>query len=214
MTIQICYVPDEPHHYESFNDILVLPNYYLIKYINCSGCNLRELPPVLPSGLLELNCVNNLLTYLPELPDTLKKLRCSFNMLRELPELPVDLEELYCDNNQLSELPDLLYDVYSNFKYECIHNSRLRKINCNNNQLTILPKLPKMLYHLECKNNMLTRLPKLPMFIRTVDISYNHFKQFPKNIHNHLGLTNFICNDNEITQQIPNLPESCSCFSK
>ena len=208
MTIQIFYVPGKPYFYESFNDILIQKDYYLIKYINCSGCNLTELPTILPSGLIGLYCENNLLTYLPELPYTLQKLRCDYNNLCKLPELPTTLDELCCSYNKLSELPVLGDEMYYTLKYMSIHNSRLRKLICNNNRLTVLPAIPCSLYHLECKNNLLTQLPQLPIFIRTLDISYNKFKMFPKNITHHLGLITFNCNNNKITHPLPCLPES------
>ena len=118
---------DEDHTIDSLYELIKLENYNNIINIDCSDCNLKELPK-LPNSLIELYCNNNYLKELPEIPDSVEYLNCENNLLTVIPKLPTNLEAFYCSNNMLKLLPKL--------------PNSLEEFECSNNQLIIFPKLP------------------------------------------------------------------------
>ena len=134
--------------------------------LDCSKCNLKELPENLPISLQEINCSFNIITRLPEeLPKGLINLNCSDNRLNELPKLPNTLRDLDCCYNSLNKLPELPIT--------------LRYIDCNFNFLNELPKLPNKLKYLDCCDNSLNELPQLPNTLRSLFCVNNYFDNFP-----------------------------------
>lgn len=119
-----------------------------LRFLDCGGNRLRELPP-LPGALDALACGGNLLTALPALPKVMTELHCDGNELAALPALPPSLVVLRCNGNLLSTLPDL---------------SALRGLvylDCSNNGLTALPALPDGLQRLFVASNPFGALPDL-----------------------------------------------------
>ncbi len=75
--------------------------------MNLSNKNLTSLDGIDLTGVTDLICDNNMLTFLPCLPDSLKLLSCQGNKMISLPQLPDSLMALQCNNNNLSSLPIL-----------------------------------------------------------------------------------------------------------
>jgi hypothetical protein len=82
--------------------------------------------PVLPKGLIKLNCSRNLLKTLPALPVTLKELDASDNLLTSCSTLPEGLTTLNIYNyffNSLPHLPSSLRNLKVNTAYiNCLPN--------------------------------------------------------------------------------------------
>ena len=121
--------------------------------LSCKELCSEELEKIDLTGVTELYCPYNNLTYLPPLPSTLKELYCHHNQLTYLPKLPSTLEYLYCHHNQLTYLPKL--------------PSTLIKLDCSDNQLTYLPELPTTLGVLDYANNKIQNIPDIPYSITT-----------------------------------------------
>lgn len=214
--ITIRYSRGDCIYYKSFEEIIELEDYHLIRYIVCRNCNLILLPDILPRLLEGLYCENNFIKELPKLPETLKDLRCCNNQLTSIPELPVMLEILYCNYNNLTQLPDLIYDMHLKFNiyqkdspnYKYIEDSRVNKLFCNYNQITHLPKLPHGLSHLECHHNNIAEFPKLNELINYINISFNKLKKIPVDLSRLHYLNYLIYNNNEVTTSIPYLNEN------
>ena len=111
-TITITFNNKIAHYYDSFDELLQLPNYNEITSINCSNMNLTNLPQ-LPNCLTYLRCYYNELTSLPLLPNSLTVLYCWNNNLTSLPQLPNSLIKLDCENNNLISLLELQTDSMS-----------------------------------------------------------------------------------------------------
>ena len=101
------------------------------------------------TGVTQIYCYNNSLTFIPALPDTVEEFDCTNNNLTSLPTLPRKLRELYCAGNKLTSLPKL--------------PASLKVLICHDNNLTSLPFLPRDLVDLDCRNNKLheTRLDEI-----------------------------------------------------
>ena len=123
---------DNSISYNSFDDIINLPNYNDIVYIHSNFNHYPTELPNLPQQLKYLNYDNNQLTVLPNLPEKLTELWCSHNQLTVLPNLPQQLIELYCTNNQLTELPSNLPQQLQSL---LCHNNQLYKNNIKNKKL-------------------------------------------------------------------------------
>ena len=67
----------------SNNSLTFFPDIFSLKYVDCSNCQIKEMPVYMPV-LEELNCANNLITELPKYPK-LVSLNCSNNPLTVLP---------------------------------------------------------------------------------------------------------------------------------
>lgn len=112
-----------------------------VVYLNLSDSNLTEIPdgwipvdgtlrvldvsnnkliklPKLPTGLLELNAMNNLLTEI-DLPPQLLNLFCSNNKITSFSEFPITMEDLRCSRNPLKSLPVLPPNLFSLECYNC-----------------------------------------------------------------------------------------------
>lgn len=74
-----------------------------LKYLNCSGNQLRHLQ-TLPDTLEILICSNNNLTRLNQLPCQLKHLECQNNHIKQLNHLPDTLTYLNCHSNPIKYL--------------------------------------------------------------------------------------------------------------
>ncbi|QYB17793.1 dynein regulatory complex subunit [Pacmanvirus S19] len=129
--------------YLSLVELPKSPKWNEVKYLECHGNHLIELPEI--PNIEELYCHSNQLAVLPEMPK-LRVLYCSYNELIELPDMP-NVRELDCENNQLTVLPEL---------------PKVVKLICSYNQLTVLPELP-LIKKLYCNNNELSVLPELPL---------------------------------------------------
>lgn len=115
---------DDHIEFDSFDEITILKDYNKIICIDCSFCEINELPE-LPKSLKTLICSHNNLSSLPKLPNTLTYLNCTNNNLSSLPELPNSLTHLDCFKNKLTHLPILPNNIL--------------QIRCHNNNLTSLP---------------------------------------------------------------------------
>lgn len=67
----------------SNNLLTFFPDIFSLKYLDCSNCQIKEMPTYMPV-LKELNCANNLIAELPKYPK-LTSLNCSGNPLTVLP---------------------------------------------------------------------------------------------------------------------------------
>lgn len=121
--------------------------------------NMIDTLPLLPSGLLYLDCDVNELIQLPILPSGLKMLNCSHNKLHNLPILPVNLDVLICKFNYLDSLTSLPIS--------------LTQLHCSDNQITQIPTLPTNLQSLNCSYNKLITLPILPSNLKFLNVSFN-----------------------------------------
>lgn len=66
----------------SNNLLTFFPDIFSLKYLDCSNCQIKEMPAYMPV-LEELNCANNLIAELPKYPK-LTSLNCSGNPLTTL----------------------------------------------------------------------------------------------------------------------------------
>jgi len=117
----------------------------------CGYNNISSLPPVLPSGLLVLECAGNSLSSLPTLPTNLQNLTCYNNMITSIPALPNSLTQLFCSNNLISNLPDLPINLV--------------ELMCDTNPISCLPVLPDSLNVLYIAGTGITCLPNYPSYI-------------------------------------------------
>ena len=76
-----------------FNEMITLPCYDKISYLDCSCCDFQKLFK-LPKSLNTLICNTNELIELPDIPDTVETLICHTNKLTQLPKLPHNLKQL------------------------------------------------------------------------------------------------------------------------
>lgn len=162
-----------------------------------------------PQNLIDLNCDNNLLTFIPLLPEETEFLSCNSNLISNFTSLPGSLQYIYCNNNQLSLLPEELpeelvilsckrnklvslprLDNLENLmNLECSHNqltvlpnlpvNGLITLNCSNNRLQGLPNLPENLRELNCYKNTIFGLPDLPPNLKKLNCSLNQINSFP-----------------------------------
>lgn len=70
----------------SHNLLTFFPDMFSLRYLDCSNCQIKEMPVYMPV-LQELNCSNNLIVDLPKYPK-LEVLDCSGNPLCSLPDFP------------------------------------------------------------------------------------------------------------------------------
>ena len=132
--------------YRIFREINGLDCYQLISYIDCSKCDLDELP-VLPKNLEYLICSNNNLTEISELPSSLKELICYKNKITKLPDIPEHVELMMCFHNYITEMPKL--------------PDTLKLLTINQNKITELPESwPKELENLNLEFNPISHFPK------------------------------------------------------
>ena len=82
--------------------------------MNCSNLGITDLTGLEAFINVEnLNCADNLLTWLPSLPPPLLTLRCNNNPLESLPTLPSLLGTLVAYQCQLTSLPAIPSSVYA-----------------------------------------------------------------------------------------------------
>lgn len=81
-------------------------------------CNNMTDLPELPSGLINLDCSDNLLSVLPSLPENLQYLNCKGNRLSRIPKLPSSMLKLVTDD----------IDVEINYKLISWRNGTLENI--------------------------------------------------------------------------------------
>jgi hypothetical protein len=129
------------------------------------GYNKSTNLPLLNNKLQQINCNNNLLTYLPPL-NKITNLDCSHNLLTYLPPLN-KLIHLYCSHNLLTYLPPL--------------NDELGFLYCSNNKLLFLPNL-KNLPSLYCHDNPIYDILKKHAIGFEINYEknnkWNHFREF------------------------------------
>ena len=111
------------------------------------------------TSLEELNCSNNIISWLPQLPSSLTIFKCSGNGLSYLDELPSGLIRLECANNQLEDL----YGLPSDLEY----------LDCSGNKIMNGYSWPESLTHLNCSNNKLTELDVSDPELDYLNCSYN-----------------------------------------
>lgn len=132
------------------------------------GLSSEDLEKIDLTGVTELNCSHNFLTYLPTLPLTLKELYCFNNLLAYLPDLPSTLEILDCSTNELTVLCTITLPP------------NLKVLDCSDNYLKNLPELPSTLRRLDCSCNLLTSLSDLPYNLKSIHHGDNlkRFKEY------------------------------------
>ena len=115
------------------SDISALTACKVLKCLDCSRTNIKQLPPL--SGIETLICSNTPLTNISALVacTALKYLDCSWTRIKQLPHLPC-LETLMCRNApSLSDISAL------------VGSTTLKHLNCCYSGVTILPPLPASL---------------------------------------------------------------------
>lgn len=130
-----------------------------IYMLNCSGNELRYLPPLQHTNLNALFCSTNKLYTLPKVPPTLECLYCYNNRLSRLPKLPEIMTDLSFGNNQLRELPEL--------------PDKLQNLYCGDNRLMWIPPLPKSLTNFFCGGNQIRKIENLPPFLKRFSCENN-----------------------------------------
>ncbi len=186
MPIYITFYNDDDDYYNSFDELINLPNYNDIRIIFSDNNVFKPtVLPKLPERLEELNYTDNALEKLPELPNTLKLLSCGHNKLTELPELPDGLLEFSCTNQSL-KLPDKLPENLEYFAFIGTNIEELpelpnsiTKLYCGLNKLKKLPTLPKNLKVLMCQMNNLGKLPILPNTLEKLCCGGNNLSSLP-----------------------------------
>lgn len=149
-----------------------------IRTLRITSHNIRELNRLKYYTTLEtLNCSFCDLNELPELPSTLVVLDCSNNNLINL-KVPMGLQVLICNNNQLCRInmpPKLrVINCNSNFMRQfCEFPSRLEVLDCGANFIKVFPPLPITLREFYCGNNLIDHMPELPDSVEILDCSRN-----------------------------------------
>lgn len=165
--------------------------------------------PVMPAGLLYLDCSSNYLSgFSSPLPSALRYLNCAGNSL-EAPDfsaLPAGLDTFFCSGQitvaTFSHILRSLPVLPPSLKYlDCSFNglnslpalpASLRFLDCSsqdvnispeavNRTLSSLPALPQGLTYLNCSGNRLSSLPALPSSLVYLDCSseYDIINTFP-----------------------------------
>lgn len=186
MPLEIKFYGDNPQCYNSFDELINLPNYDNISHIYSNNNDIKpKTLPNLPKNLHELYYTDNALEKLPELPNTLKRLYCSNNKLTKLPKLPDGLVVFSC-NNQSLKLPDKLPENLDYFAFMGTDIEELPELPnsittlfCGLNKLKKLPKLPENLKQLMCHINYLRELPKLPNALEFLNCGSNNLSSLP-----------------------------------
>lgn len=92
------------------NPLTYLPDIYTLCTLDCSNCNLKELPSYLPN-LTDLKCSNNFIKSIPKYP-TLLKLDASDNIITKIDRKNFPkLKSLVINNNPITKIyvPTLTY---------------------------------------------------------------------------------------------------------
>ncbi len=131
----------------SNSNLINIPNLpSSLLYLDFSYDNSLTSLPILPPGLIFLECTDCFSLVLPNFPTSLQYLFCSYSHLfNPLSSLPPGLIQLGCQHTNLSFLPDL--------------PSTLISLQCDYNSLNYLPNLPNALLTLTCSHNGLSNIP-------------------------------------------------------
>jgi hypothetical protein len=186
--------------------------YWYVKTLDCSGCNLEQLPD-LPAKLKRLICSNNKLKELPPLPTKLQTLVCDNNVLRTL-QVPPSLKSLSCEHNNIST-----------FSINNVQKSKLTMLNMSHNELSMFSDLPNTIQYFNISYNAFSIQPYIPYYATYVNMSYNliqiitflpsYIKYLYINRNRITSINSILppqlelldCNDNNLTE-LPELPKT------
>jgi Leucine-rich repeat (LRR) protein len=208
--IKVKYINDEKNEesvsYNKMIQVIDIPYFNSIIYLDCSFCNLGILP-ILPTSLKHLRCFKNNLTELANLPNLIS-LYCGNNDLKYIGDLPISLKELGCSNNQLVKFKNKNLKLnefycYNNNLSELVVDSKI--IYVNDNQLKNIDHLKDNVEILNVSNNKLKEINKLPENIVEFNCSYNSKLNFINILPNNLVI--FRCSFCDL-KYIPPLPKS------
>ena len=135
--------------------------------------------------LLNINCENNLLTFLPLLPDSLIGLYARNNDIAYITAFPEKLEYADFYNNNLSSLPpsynklETLILTFNQFTTLPPVTNSLRLLNLTFNQVDSLLVLPASLRFFYCPNNKIKYISSLPDSLEVLDCSFNQLPSLP-----------------------------------
>lgn len=155
---------DKENIFCSYKHITSIPIYPKLKFLECNGNYLKELP-YLPV-LIELCCGNNQITEL-KMYDKLEVLICIQNKLRRIPKYPC-LIELNCSMNRIKTLPEYpllkILSCYNNNIKNLPCYPKLKRLNCEWNKLKSLSEYP-LLQMLNCNHNKIKHLRVYPILL-------------------------------------------------
>jgi len=150
-----------------------------IEIFDCGSNKLTQLPP-LPSTIIEINCVDNIISSLdPILPlcPRLKRIDCSFNKLKSIPKFTM-IDTIVFSNNaitSISDLPTVTTIICNENGLETVSNlPRLKVLDACYNKLKSITDLPS-LEELYCSNNLLEQIDQIPKVV-WIDCYKNHLK--------------------------------------